>query len=89
MNTIDWNDLALKATFLNEDQFTKEIASCTNFNFKDLKKIITESKITHQNLIKTLKLIYDVTASNNEKAKAILNIENGLIFVLKLFQKVL
>ena len=88
MNTIDWNDLALKATFLNEDQFTmvelfntvnrylwEELSTASNINSyrRELQK-------THINLLRTIVLdIYNKTGfPNDAKTLARSNLKNTL-----------
>ena len=89
MDSINWNTIAQKAANQTDEEFNKELASLTKLNVNEVDSFIAESKITNANAIKTLNLINDATTSNNEKAKAILNIENGLGFVLSMVKKVL
>ncbi|MDO6676660.1 hypothetical protein Q4517_14010 [Tenacibaculum sp. 1_MG-2023] len=88
MNSINWNNIAKEAASQTDAEFNKQLASLTNLKLSEVDAFIKESKITNANAIKTLKLIDDATISNNEKAKAISNIENGFGFVISLVSKV-
>ncbi|TDQ29745.1 hypothetical protein [Tenacibaculum caenipelagi] len=87
MDSINWNNIAQQATSQTDNEFNQQLANLTNLKVSEVDALIKESKITNANAVKTLKLIDDATASNNEKAKALSNIENGIGFVISLVSK--
>ena len=89
MGAINWNTIAQQAASQTDAEFNQQLASLTNLKVSEVDALIKESKITNANAVKTLKLIDDATASNNEKAKALSNIENGFGFVISLVSKLI
>ncbi|WGH76757.1 hypothetical protein P8625_06270 [Tenacibaculum tangerinum] len=89
MNSVDWNKIAQEAASQTDSEFNAQLASLTNLKISEVDAFIKESKITNANAVKTLKLVNDTTIDNNEKAKAISNIENGFSFIISLVSKII
>jgi hypothetical protein len=88
MSDIDWNALAEKAGSQTNLEFKNQLAGLTNLKTKDIDTYISESEITNNDALQVLKQINDASLSNNDKASAILNIKNGVGFLIKLVSKV-
>ncbi|WP_428742693.1 hypothetical protein [Tenacibaculum sp.] len=89
MESINWNTIAQQAASQTDAEFNQQLSNLTHLDVSEVDDLIKESKITNANAIKTLKLIDDAMATNNEKAKALSNIENGIGFVISLVSKLI
>ncbi|QJP35354.1 hypothetical protein F0365_13570 [Nonlabens sp. Ci31] len=77
---IDWDALANNAGEQTDQQFHEEIAKLTSMNTTDIEPFNLAGNISNANAVKVLQEINDATKSNNEKATAITNIDNGVGF---------
>ena len=89
MSTIDWNAIAEQAAYQTNQEFNTQLAGLTSLKVSEIDTFIAESKITNSNAVKVLKEINDATASNNQKATAITNIDNGVGFLVRLVSKII
>lgn len=88
MSDIDWDSIANDAASQTDAQFHTTIASLTRMSITEIDTFIQESKITNENAIKVLQEINRATASNNAKADAIANIDNGVNFLVSLANRI-
>ena len=88
MSDIDWSDLAEKAVSQTDLEFKNQLAGLTSLKTSDIDTFITESNISNTNALAVLKEINNASLSNNDKASAISNIQNGVGFLVKLVSKV-
>ncbi|WP_046757027.1 hypothetical protein [Kordia jejudonensis] len=88
MSDIDWSKLANEAASQTDQQFNTTIASLTRMSITEIDTFIKESQISNENAIKVLKEINNATASNNAKADAIANIDNGVNFLVSLANRI-
>ncbi|WP_044397294.1 hypothetical protein [Lacinutrix sp. Hel_I_90] len=88
MADINWNDLAENAASQTDAELNTQMASLTSLNVSEINDFITQSKITNANAIKVLQEIHNATSSNDQKASAISNINNGVGFLIRLVSKV-
>ena len=88
MSDIDWSALAEKAVSQTDAEFKSQLAGLTNLKTSDIDAFISESNISNTNALAVLKEINNASLSNNDKASAISNIQNGVGFLVKLVSKV-
>lgn len=88
MSNIDWNALAEKAATQTDVEFKSQLAGLTSLKTSEIDTFITESNITNTDALTVLKEINNASLSNNQKASAISNINNGVGFLVKLVSKV-
>lgn len=88
MSDINWNDLAQNAASQTDAELNTKMASLTSLKVTEIDAFIAESSITNTNAIKVLQEINNATTSNNQKANAISNINNGVGFLIRLVSKV-
>ena len=88
MSDIDWSDLAEKAVSQTDLEFKSQLAGLTSLKTSDIDTFISESNISNTNALAVLKEINNASLSNNDKASAISNIQNGVGFLVKLVSKV-
>ena len=88
MENINWDDLANQAASQTDDQFKAQMASLTSLKVSEIDAFIAQSSITNANAVKVLQQINDATASNNQKADAIANVDKGVNFLVSLVSKV-
>ncbi len=88
MDNINWDDLANQAASQTDDQFKTQMASLTNLKVSEIEAFIAQSSITNANAVKVLQQINDATASNNQKAGAIANVDKGVNFLVSLVSKI-
>ena len=88
MSDIDWDKLANDAASQTDDQFKTTIASLTSMSITEIDQFIKESEISNANAVKVLQEINNAAASNNAKADAIANIDNGVSFLVSLAHKI-
>lgn len=88
MNDINWDDLANKATSQTDAEFNTQMASLTSLKVSEIDAFIEQSSISNANAVKVLKTINNATTSNNEKAVAISNVNNGVNFLVSLVAKI-
>ncbi len=85
----DWTQLANDAANLTDKQFTNEISNLTRLNSSDIDELITNSKISKEDLVRLLKEIKNSTKSNNSKATAITNINKGVSTLVAIVSKLI
>jgi hypothetical protein len=88
MSDIDWSALAEKAVSQTDAEFKSQLAGLTSLKTSDIDAFISESNISNTNALAVLKEINNASLSNNDKASAISNIQNGVGFLVKLVSKV-
>lgn len=88
MSNIDWNALAEKAATQTDSEFKNQLADLTSLKTSEIDTFISESNITNTDALSVLKEINNATLSNDQKANAIANIQNGVGFLVKLVSKV-
>ncbi|KGL62381.1 hypothetical protein [Polaribacter sp. Hel1_85] len=88
MSDIDWSALAEKAVSQTDAEFKNQLAGLTSLKTSEIDTFITESEITNNDALAVLTEINNASLSNNEKASAISNIQNGVGFLVKLVSKV-
>ncbi|WP_159949703.1 hypothetical protein [Polaribacter septentrionalilitoris] len=88
MSNIDWNALAEKAATQTDSEFKNQLAGLTSLKTSEIDTFISESNITNTDALSVLKEINNATLSNDQKANAIANIQNGVGFLVKLVSKV-
>ena len=88
MSDIDWSALAEKAVSQTDAEFKSQLAGLTSLKTSDIDVFISESNISNTNALAVLKEINNASLSNNDKASAISNIQNGVGFLVKLVSKV-
>ncbi|OUR99070.1 hypothetical protein A9Q86_13490 [Flavobacteriales bacterium 33_180_T64] len=88
MSDINWSDLAEKAAAQTDIDFNTQMAGLTSLKVTEIDNFITQSNISNANAVKVLKEINDAAKSNNQKAQAIANINNGVGFLIRLVSKV-
>ncbi|ARV15718.1 hypothetical protein [Polaribacter sp. SA4-12] len=88
MSDIDWSALAEKAVSQTDSEFKSQLAGLTSLKTSDIDTFISESNISNTNALAVLKEINNASLSNNDKASAISNIQNGVGFLVKLVSKV-
>lgn len=88
MSEINWDDLADKATSQTDEEFNAQMANLTSLKVTEIDAFIAQSAITNANAVKVLKEINDATASNNQKAVAIANVDKGVNFLVSLVTKI-
>jgi len=88
MSDIDWNALAKKAASQTDSEFKSQLAGLTSLKTSEIDTFISESNITNTDALSVLKEINNATLSNDQKANAIANIQNGVGFLVKLVSKV-
>lgn len=88
MSSIDWNALAEQAAQQTDIQFANQIASLTSMSTKEITSFIQDSSISNANATRVLQEINNATSSNNQKAEAITNINNGVNFLISIASKI-
>ncbi|WP_452600433.1 hypothetical protein [Pontimicrobium sp. MEBiC01747] len=88
MSEINWDDLADKAASQTDEEFNAQMANLTSLKVTEIDAFIAQSAITNANAVKVLKEINDATASNNQKAVAIANVDKGVNFLVSLVTKI-
>jgi ribosome-binding protein aMBF1 (putative translation factor) len=81
--------LAKEAAQMADEEFKMEFSSLTRLNDSEIEKIIDESGISKQDLAQVLKEVKNATASNEAKATAIKNINNGVEALIGIAKKLL
>lgn len=86
---IDWNDIANQAGQQTDQQLSSQISSLTSLNNTEIENLINDTGISQENLVELLQVVNNATASNNEKAAAIENINKGVNVLVEIAKKVL
>ena len=88
MSDIDWHSLAEQAANQTDIEFKNKLAGLTSLKTSEIDAFISESNISNANALAVLKEINNAATTNNQKANAIGNIQNGVGFLVKLVSKV-
>jgi len=88
MSLINWNELAAKAEQQTDAKFATQIASLTSMSTTEITTFIQESAISNANAIKVLQEVNNAASSNNQKATAVANIDNGVSFLISIVSKI-
>ena len=84
-----FDKLAKQAAEMADEEFKIEFSRLTRLNDDEIKKIIDETGISKQDLADVLSKIKDSTTSNDSKAKAIQNINNGVSALVGIVKKLI
>lgn len=87
MENIDWKALAKEAMKLTIQELSKKISSLTRLNDEEIINIINESKIDKDKFVEVLKVVKDITLTNNQKAEALSKIDKGVGVLVSLIEK--
>lgn len=89
MDNINWDALANKAASQTDKEFNTQLASLTSLKVTEIEAFISQSSITNADAVKVLQEINNASNSNNQKATAVANIDNGVGFLIRLVSKVI
>lgn len=84
----DWSRIIDEADELTKKEFANRISSLTSLTDKELVDLIDSSSISHDDLARILGVLHDATLSNDQKAKAISDIDGGLSVIISLAKKI-
>ena len=84
-----FDKLAKQAAEMADEEFKIEFSRLTRLNDNEIEKIIDETGISKRDLADVLSKIKDSTASNESKAKAIQNINNGVSALVGIVRKLI
>ena len=84
-----WDKLADLAQKQTDTEFASSISSLTRLNDSEISKIISESGIGTKDLAEVMKIINDASSANEEKAKSIAKINNGLNALISIAKKLI
>ena len=84
-----FDKLAKQAAEMADEEFKIEFSRLTRLNDDEIEKIIDETGISKRDLADVLSKIKDSTASNESKAKAIQNINNGVSALVGIVRKLI
>lgn len=85
----DWNKIAQDTQRETDAHFKGTISSLTSLKDSDIAVLITETGISKLDLIEVLKVIDDTSRSNESKAQAIANINNGIRAIVKMAERII
>ena len=85
----DWKKIAIDAREKTNEHFKDQISSLTRLTSNEIENLITETGISKTDLTSVLKEVEDATKSNEEKAAAISNINNGVNLLVGIAKKVI
>jgi len=88
MSSINWNKLAEQAGQQTDIQFAGKIASLTSMSTTEITAFIQQSTISNADAVKVLQEVHNSTSSNNQKATAITNIDQGVRFLISIVSKI-
>lgn len=81
--------LANEAAVMTDAQFKDKFTSLTSLNDAETKRLIEDTGISKQDLAKVLEEVKAATGSNEAKANAIKNINNGVSVLVGIAKKLL
>lgn len=84
-----WKKKAAKAQKETDAELAQEINVLSGFNPPGLKALLAEYNMGNAEFKQLLKIVKDHTKSNNDKAKAIGNIQNGVEILVGVLGKLL
>lgn len=84
-----WQKKAKQAQKETDVELAHQINQLSGFDAKDIQALIAENGMNTADFNQLIKLIKDQTRSNNDKIKAISNIQNGLELLVGLVGKLI
>lgn len=87
MGKIDWKKIAEQAREKTNKEFREEMANLVRLNDNDIERVMKESNIDSERFSEVMRLVNDSTLTNNKKAKAIEQIDNGLRMLIGIVER--
>lgn len=84
-----WKKRAALAQKETDAELVQEIRSLSGFNPPELTKLLAEYDMSNKEFDQLIKLVKDHTKSNNDKAKAIGKIQNGVEILIGVLGKLI
>lgn len=84
-----WQKKAKQAQKETDAELSYQINQLSGFDAKDIQALIAENGMNTADFNQLIKLIKDQTKSNNDKIKALSNIQNGLELLVGLVGKLI
>lgn len=84
-----WKKRAAQAQKETDAELAHEIGELSSFNPPGLNELLTEYNMDKKEFSQLIKIVKDHTKSNNDKVKAIGNIQNGTEILIGLLGKLL
>lgn len=84
-----WKKKAAQAQKETDAELAQEMGALSSFNPSELTKHLAEHDMSNKEFDQLIKLVKDHTKSNNDKAKAIGNIQNGVEILVGVLGKLL
>ena len=84
-----FEEFAKKAAEMTDSEFKNEFSNLTSLTNNEILKVINETGISKEDLAKVLQAVKDATLSNEAKAKAIKNIDEGISALISIAKKIL
>jgi len=84
-----WKKKAAQAQKETDAELAHEIGELSSFNPPGLNELLTEYNMDKKEFSQLIKIVKDHTKSNNDKVKAIGNIQNGTEILIGLLGKLL
>ena len=84
-----WQKKAKQAQKETDAQLANQINQLTHIDAKELQALLDENSMNRSDFNALIKLIKDQTKSNNDKIKALSNIQNGLELLIGLAGKLI
>ncbi|WP_295231658.1 hypothetical protein [Sediminibacterium sp.] len=84
-----WQKKAKQAQKETDAQLANQINQLTHIDAKELQALLDENSMNTADFNALIKLIKDQTKSNNDKIKALSNIQNGLELLIGLAGKLI
>ncbi|HLD52181.1 MAG TPA: hypothetical protein VJA82_02650 [Sediminibacterium sp.] len=84
-----WQKKAKQAQKETDAELAHQINELSGFDAKDIQALIAENGMNTADFNQLIKLIKDQTKSNNDKIKALSNIQNGLELLVGLVGKLI
>lgn len=84
-----WKKKAAQAQKETDAELAQEMGALSSFNPSELTKLLAEHDMSNKEFDQLIKLVKDHTKSNNDKAKAIGNIQNGVEILVGVLGKLL
>ncbi|WP_026763818.1 hypothetical protein [Sediminibacterium salmoneum] len=84
-----WKKKAAQAQKETDAELAQEMGALSSFNPSELTKLLGEHDMSNKEFDQLIKLVKDHTKSNNDKAKAIGNIQNGVEILVGVLGKLL
>ncbi|MEN9458140.1 MAG: hypothetical protein RL135_714 [Bacteroidota bacterium] len=84
-----WQKKAMQAQKETDAELANQINQLTHIDAKELQALLDENSMNTADFNALIKLIKDQTKSNNDKIKALSNIQNGLELLIGLVGKLI